>query len=85
LSGNGGEHFGVFRETPGCFLGIGQSAVHGYLKHPAITAAQGYLGIRVSLDEQIARRTGAWLVASHAAVFDFDLHGGDLPIAPYWR
>lgn len=70
----GGEHLAVVRERPGAPLGVAQRAVNGDLEHPAAGFLQRDLGVRMARGNQGAGRTGARLVASHAAVFDLDLH-----------
>jgi hypothetical protein len=69
------KHLRVGREIAGGFLGIGQLTIHRDFKHPAATACQSHRGVFHRLQDEIARRTGAWLIASHAAIFDFHLHG----------
>jgi len=74
VSADRGHHLCVGRERPGCLLGITQPAINGNLKHAATAPLQCYGGSLLCCKDQIPRRTGAWLVPSHAAIFDFDDH-----------
>jgi len=69
------KHLRVGREIASGLLGIGQLPIHRDFKHPATTARQAHRGVFHRLQDEIARRTGAWLIASHAAIFDFNPHG----------
>jgi hypothetical protein len=64
----------VSREAAGRLFRIGQPAIHGDLEYPSTRLAQVNLRRRPGLLDQICRRTGARFIASHAAVFDLDLH-----------
>jgi hypothetical protein len=71
---NGGEHFLVRRELTGRLFGEGEPAVHRDLEDPAARSAQADLGGRHLGENPVPRRTGARFVASHSAVYDFNLH-----------
>ena len=58
----------------GRLLGIRQSSIDRDFKHPATAPLQRHLGGLVGLKDLIPRRTGAWLIASHTAIFDLDMH-----------
>jgi hypothetical protein len=74
ISTDRGQHLNVGRKRSGRLLGISQPSVNGNFKHSATAALQGHGGSRLRLHNQIPRRTGAWLVASYAAIFDLDIH-----------
>jgi hypothetical protein len=71
---DGFNHLGIRRKHAGLALGVAQRPVHGDFEHAAAGFAQRDLGLRVAGGDQGAGRTGARLIASHAAVFDLDLH-----------
>jgi len=68
------QHLLVRGECTGRLLGISEPAVHRDLEDPAAALAQTDLRRRKLLQDQVPRRTGARFIASHATVFDFDLH-----------
>ena len=74
------EYLLVCREPAGRLLRVGQPAVHSDLKDTAPRSAQRNLRVRPGIAKRFCRRTGARFVASHAAIFDFDLHGSGLPL-----
>ena len=63
------------REPPGRLFGVTQPAIHDDFKHAAARPFQADFGIGVGFQQLITGRTGSWLIASHAAIFDFDPHG----------
>jgi hypothetical protein len=71
---DGFSHLRIRRKRAGLAFGVFQRAVHCDLEHAAAGFAQRDLGLRVARGDESAGRTGARLIASHAAVFDFDLH-----------
>jgi len=75
----GTQQFFVCRKLTGRLLGISEPAVHRDLEDAAARPSQAHLRGGLGLKNRIPRRTGAWFIASHAAVFDFDLHGVALP------
>ena len=74
-SGDRGKHLVPRRETAGRLLREAQPPIHRDLEHAAPALAQPHIGSRRLRQDQVPRLTGARLVASHAAVFDLDLHG----------
>jgi hypothetical protein len=73
-SGDGISHFRLGGEPAGLLLGEAQLAVHRDLEHPAAGFFQVNPGIRDFRNDDVPRRFGARFVASHAAVFDLDVH-----------
>jgi len=53
---------------------MGKTAIDRDLENAAAPLAQGYVRAWVLLFDDLLRLTGAWLVASTAAVFDLDTH-----------
>ena len=68
------EYFLFRREPTGRLLGVRQAALDGDLEHTATRSAQLDLRSGHCPLNQTCRRTGARFIASHAAVFDLDLH-----------
>ena len=79
-STEGAKQLLVRRELPGRLLRIGEPAVHRDLEHAAAALLQAHLRGRLRLQDRLPRRTGARLIASHTAVFDFDLHGAEFSL-----
>jgi predicted transposase YbfD/YdcC len=78
-SAEGRECFLVCREPAGRLLRIGEPAVHRDLEDTTAGPTQADLRGRLGLQDRVPRRTGARFIASHSAVFDFDLHQGVSP------
>lgn len=74
LSADRGQNLTIIRKRSGRFLRTGQPSVHRDFKHAAAGFFQRHRGGLISFEDQIPRRTGAWLIASHAAIFDFHIH-----------
>ncbi len=55
-------------------FGVLERLVDGNLEYTASALDEFHLGIGLLFGYEIARLTGAWLVTSHSAVFDLDLH-----------
>jgi hypothetical protein len=68
------HHLLVCREPPGRLLGIGEPAIDRDLENPATASPQYNPGGRIGLQNQLPRRSRTRLIASHAAIFDLDLH-----------
>ena len=68
------SHLGIRRKRAGFAFGEFQLSIHGDFEHAAAGFAERDLGLRVARGDKGAGRTGSRLIASHAAVFDFDLH-----------
>lgn len=66
--------FRIGRKAARCFLREGNPAVRLDFEHAAARSAEANLGRGQFLEDQISRRTGARLIASQAAIFDFDFH-----------
>jgi hypothetical protein len=63
------------RRKPACrLLGIGEPAIDRDVEHAAAGFPQGDLGLGCFFEQTVPRGTRAWLVTSHSAVFDLDLH-----------
>ena len=62
-------------KASGSLLRVGKPAIHLDLENPAAALAQADRGRWILLQDLIPCRTGTRLIASHAAVFDLDLHG----------
>jgi hypothetical protein len=79
------RHLRVGREPAARLFGIGEFAVNGDLEHTASRLVQRHLRAWRCPLNQASRRTGARFVASHATIFDLDLHelSPDLMKAPY--
>jgi hypothetical protein len=73
-SGDTARYFLIRRKTAGCLFGKGKTAVNGDLEDSATAFAQSDLGGWICLQNQIPRCDGTRLIASHAAIFDLDLH-----------
>ena len=73
-SGEDGSHLGVCWKPAGRFLREAEPTVHGDLEDAAAALAESDRSPRRLRQNHVPRRTGARLVASHAAIFDFDLH-----------
>jgi hypothetical protein len=68
------DDFRIGRKATRCFLRENKPAVHLDFEHAAARSAEARLRRGSRLEDQFPRRTGARLVASHAAIFDFDFH-----------
>ena len=77
-SAEGRYHLLVCRELAGRLLGVGETAIDGNLEYSTTRPAQPHLCAWHRPFDQTCRRTGARFVASHAAIFDLDLHQADL-------
>ncbi len=73
-SSDDGNHLIVGREPAGCLLGVAQPTVHRDLEHPAAGFTQPHTGGWGGSQDQLLRLLRARLIASHAAIFDLDLH-----------
>jgi hypothetical protein len=84
-SAYGRRHLRVGREPAARLFGIGEFAVDGDLEHTTSRLVQRHLRAWRCPLNQTSRRTGARFVASHATIFDLDLHelSPDLMKAPY--
>ena len=78
-SAEGRENFLVCRELAGRLFRVGKPAVHRDLEDSTAGPAQINLRGGLGLQDRVLRRTGAWFVTSHSAVFDFDLHQAGSP------
>jgi hypothetical protein len=83
-SAYGRRHLCVGREPAARLFGIGEFAVDGDLEHTTSRLVQRHLRAWRCPLNQTSRRTGARFVASHATIFDLDLHepSPDLTKAP---
>jgi hypothetical protein len=68
------DDFLICRKAARCLLREGKPAVHPDFKDAPARSLQADLCGGLRLEDQFPRRTGARLVASQAAVFDFDFH-----------
>jgi hypothetical protein len=73
-SAEGAAHLLVCRELAGGLFRVGQPSIHRDLEDAATGPLQADPGRGVRLQDQVPRLAGARFVASHSAVFDFDLH-----------
>jgi hypothetical protein len=73
-SANTSDDFRFRRKAARCLLRESKPAVHLDFEHAAAGSAQRDLCRWSRLENEIPRRTGARLIASHAAIFDFDFH-----------
>jgi len=58
----------------GCLLGKREPVIDADFEDAAARAPQAYVRSGLQLEHQLPRLTGARLIASLAAIFDFDLH-----------
>jgi hypothetical protein len=73
-STNAADDFRIGRKATRCFLREGKPAVGFDFEHSAAGSAEANLRRGQFLEDQVPRRTGARLIASQAAIFDFDFH-----------
>jgi hypothetical protein len=78
-SAQGRNHLLLRREPPDRFLGESEPALDGDLENAAAALAQRHLGGRVRFQDQGPRRDRPRLIASHAAIFDLNLHLSYVP------
>lgn len=55
-------------------LGERKAAVDADFEHASARPFEADVRTGIGSEYQVSRRTGVWLVSSHAAVFDFYLH-----------
>ena len=64
----------IGREATDDLLGAGNTVIDADLKDAPARALKGHLRLWPDLADELRRRTGARLIVSLAAVFDFDAH-----------
>jgi hypothetical protein len=74
LSAHSADDLSVGGKAAGRFLGIGNTTINTNLEHTAARAPQRHLRVWSLLADYARRLTGARLITSLAAVFDFDAH-----------